>query len=111
VTSEDLDGKPRLFPLGGGVPSDLPGLLPGESVLLWLPGDTAFLAARPDEVPLRVFRVERSTGERTLHVEVGPSDRNGLRSVSPVAFSRDGTAVAFNVSRLFSELYVVAGAR
>lgn len=109
VTSEDLDGRPRLFPLEGGSPRDVPGLLPEENVLLWLPGDTAFLAARANEVPLRVFRVEVATGVRTLHAEVGPTDRNGLRSVSPVAFSRDGTAVAFNVSRLFSELFVVDG--
>lgn len=109
VTSEDLDGGTRLFPLAGGVPRDVPGLLPGETVILWLPGDTAFLAARPDEVPLRVFRVEVATGARVLHAEVGPSDRNGLRSVWPVAFSRDGAAVAFNVSRLFSQLFVAAG--
>lgn len=111
VTSEDLDGRTRLFPIGGGAPRDVPGLLPEENVLLWLPGDTAFLAVRPDEVPLRVFRVERATGARTLHAEVGPSDRNGLRSVTPVAFSRDGAAVAFNVSRLFSQLFVATGAR
>jgi dipeptidyl aminopeptidase/acylaminoacyl peptidase len=109
VTSEDLDGRTRLFPLTGGVPRNVPGLLPGETVLLWLPGDTAFLAVRPEEVPLRVFRVEVETGARVLHAEVGPSDRNGLRSVWPVAFSRDGAAVAFNVSRLFSQLFVVAG--
>ena len=111
VTSEDLDGRTRLFPLAGGTPRDVPGLLPGENLLLWLPGDAAFLAARPDEVPFRVYRVDRTTGERTLHAEVGPSDRNGLRSVWPVAFTRDGAAVAFNVSRLFSQLFVATGAR
>lgn len=111
VTSEDLDRRVRLFPLDGGTPRDVAGLVPGEVVLLWLPGDVAFLAAMPNSVPLRVFRVDARTSERHLHAEVGPADRNGLRSISPVAFSRDGRAVAFNVSRLFSQLFVAEGIR
>ncbi len=111
VTSEDMDGRIRLFPLAGGAPRDVRGLLPGEIVLLWLPGDGAFLAARPNEAPLRVHRVDASTGERRLETEVGPADRSGLRSVGPVAFASDGSAVGFNVSRLFSELYVATGVR
>ncbi len=111
VTSEDLDGKIRLFPLEGGSPSDIAGLLPRENILTWLPGDEAYLAALPNEVPLRVFHVDARTGERRLHAEIGPADRNGLRSVWPVTYSRDGSAVAYNVSRLFSELFVVEGVR
>lgn len=111
VTSEDLDGKVRLFPLRGGAPADVKGLLPGEIVLLWLPGDRAFLAARPNEAPLRVHRVDAATGARRLEGEIGPADRGGLRTVWPVAFSTDGSAAAFNVSRLFSELYVATGLR
>ncbi|HYN43903.1 MAG TPA: WD40 repeat domain-containing protein [Thermoanaerobaculia bacterium] len=111
VTSEDLDRKLRLFPLEGGSPRDIAGLLPSENVLIWLPGDEAYLAAMPNDVPLRVFHVDARTGERRLHAEVGPPDRNGLRSLWPVAFSRDGSAVAYTVSRLFSELFVVEGVR
>lgn len=106
VTSEDLDRQLRLFPLDGGSPRTVAGLLPGEVVLLWLPGDEGFLAALPNSIPLRVFRVDARTAVRRLHAEVGPTDRNGLRSVWPVAYSRDGTVVAFNVSRLFSQLFV-----
>lgn len=109
VTSQDVDGRIRLFPLAGGPPRDVLGLLPDEDVLLWLPGDRAFLAARRNDTPLRVYRVEAATGARRLHSEVGPADRNGLRFVWPVAFSADGTAVAYNVSRLFSELFVAEG--
>jgi hypothetical protein len=111
VTSQDLDTRTRLFPLAGGPPRDVLGLLPDEDVLLWLPGDDAFLAARRNDTPLRVYRVDAATGARRLHAEVGPADRNGLRFVWPVAFSADGTAVAYNVSRLFSELFVAEGAK
>ena len=111
VTSEDLDGTIRLFPLEGGSPREITGLLSREIVLLWLPGDEEFLAALPNDVPFRVFRVNARTGARHLHSEVGPADRNGLRSLWPVAFSRDGSAVAYTVSRLFSELFVVEGVR
>ena len=106
VTSEDVDLRIRLFPLEGGSPRAVTGLLPGEVVLLWLPGDEAFLAATPNSVPLRVFRVDALTGARRLHDEVGPTDRNGLRSVWPVAYSRGGSAVAYSVWRLFSQLFV-----
>lgn len=111
VTSEDLDGRVRLFPLDGGAPRDVKGLLPGEIVLVWLPGDRAFLAARPNEAPLRVHRVDAATGARRLEGEIGPADRGGLRTTWPVAFSIDGSAVAINASRLFSELHVATGLR
>lgn len=106
VTSQDLDGKLKLFPLEGGAPTEIPGLLPGEDLLAWLPGDASYLAARRNDIPLHVFQVDVPGGARRLHTEIGPVNRGGLRGVWPITFSRDGSAVAYNVSLLFSELFV-----
>lgn len=111
VTSVDLDGVYKVFPLDGSPPRAIPGVEPGEEVQRWLPGDREFLVCSRTDVPIRVHRVDAKTGARRLHLEVGPADRAGVRTVGPIVFDREGSTVAYNVSRLLSELFLVSGLR
>ncbi len=61
--------------------------------------------------PVRVDRVDISTGERTRWREIQAQDGAGVAYVSPVVISPDGRSYAYSVHRNLSELYLVRGLR
>ena len=64
----------------------------------------------PSNVPHRVFRVDLSTGQRTLWKELHPPQVAGIR-LSQVSVTPDGRSFLHMYSRLLSNLYVADGLR
>jgi hypothetical protein len=68
-----------------------------------------FIAFR--EQPTSVYRADLSTGQRTLVLQLMPSDPSGVVNLQTVVLSRDAKAYAYNYRRILSELLVVKGLR
>jgi eukaryotic-like serine/threonine-protein kinase len=64
---------------------------------------------RSGGIPVRVDRLDLSTGRRERWKELAPADRTGVISISTIFLSADGTAYAYTYQRLLSELYLVEG--
>jgi hypothetical protein len=62
------------------------------------------------EIPLRVFRVDLATGERTLALEASPRNANGIRC-GHVRFTPDLSPFLFRFRRHTSCLVVVTGVK
>ncbi len=109
IIGHDLSGSlPQLYPLDGGPPRAIPGLLPGE-VYFWS-GDPHFLYVyqlRPS--PNKVYRLNVVSGERQLFKELHPADTTGLCDMSHILISADGRAYVYSYIRMLSELYMVKG--
>jgi Tol biopolymer transport system component len=100
-----------LYPLEGGTPRPLPGVLEGESPVRWSPDGRSLFVWRPGELPAMVTRVEIATGRRTPVREILPADPAGVLSISPVLLSEDGKTCVYTYFRILSDLYVVEGLR
>jgi hypothetical protein len=111
ILARRQDGSWALYPVEGGPPVSLRGLLPQEQPLRFSSdGRFLFAQSRP-QIPLRVFRIDFATGERTLWKELEPPDKAGLSYVRDVVLSRDAAAYAYQYRRWLSSLFVASGLR
>lgn len=111
VPSAESEGQVKLYPIDGGQPRPLPGVGPGDEVLLWSADGRSLLVRRRHTLPVRIDRVEVATGKVALWREIAPADRTGMTEVSSVRISMDGSTFTYTVQRLLSELYLAEGLR
>ena len=109
VAGRAADGTNLLYPVDGGTPRAIPGLLPGDRVLRFGAGGTSLYVASKEELPMRIFTVDLATGRRELWKELAPEDRAGALQVYGICLTADGTSYAYGTSRQLSDLFVVDG--
>jgi DNA-binding winged helix-turn-helix (wHTH) protein/Tol biopolymer transport system component len=100
-----LVARRKLFPLAGGAPSAIPGLMPNERIArldassVWTTGER------------EIVRIDRATGRRETIGDYGSRrPQQCVFSGSPL-LSADGRAYAYTYGTVTSDLYVVEGAR
>ncbi len=105
-----VKGKFMVVPLEGGDPVPLKGVEPGERITGWSQDGSSFFVFNRNDVPLKVYRVDRVSGRRTFFQELGPNDRAGIgRSGLNVIMTPDGTSYVYVTMRDLSELFMVSG--
>jgi len=114
VTAADRDGRVALYPIDGGERREIPGVEPagapsGYVPIQWSTDGRLLYVYRPDDLPVRVFRIDTVTGRKEVWRELVPADLAGVFSVSPVLITPDGSSYAYSVSRELSDLYLVEG--
>jgi len=82
---------------------------PGEQPITWNTDGTSLYVYQPGEVPARVFRLEVSTGKRTLWRQLVPSDPAGVETIGPILLSPDAKTCVYGYHRTLSDLYLVEG--
>ena len=107
-------GKYRICPLDssdgnfkGGEPPPIPGLEDGEQPLRWTPDGQSLYVCDTSKLPLRIFKLETSTGKRQLSKEITPPDISGLASQMVAVITPDGQSLVYSYSRVLSELFIV----
>jgi WD40 repeat protein len=105
------DGKFSIYPVDGGEPAPLPGLLEGEIPVQWSADGRSIYLQEKSGWPRRFFRLETATGKRELWKEIMPSERAGINIDGPLnlRFSSDGKSYAYSVQRFLSQLFLVQG--
>jgi Tol biopolymer transport system component/predicted Ser/Thr protein kinase len=101
--------KAFLYPVSGGEARALSGLSPGEEPITWTPDGNALYTYQPGEVPARVYRVDLSTGKRSLWKELMPIDPAGIETLGPILMTPDGKSFVYGYHRTLSDLYLVEG--
>ena len=102
------DGHAYSFPLNGGPPQPLRGVVDGERMIRWSDDGAAIYVSNLIGIPQRIFRIDLATGRRTLHKQLNPSQTAGVRRTE-LSITPDGRTVLFSFSRLLASLYVVEG--
>ncbi len=97
-----------LYPMEGGQPRPIPGLLAGET-FAWTADPHYVYVYRGKQAPVSVYRLNVLTGERQFLREITPPDVAGVSDISHIHFSADGRAYVYSYTRLLSELYLVKG--
>jgi Tol biopolymer transport system component len=109
VSVQGPDRKLYLYPLDGGEPKSLEGLTAADTPVGWTADGRALYVFRRDEMPVKVYRFDVSTGKRELWREIAPSDGAGVTQIARVYPTPDGKAYIYSFSRVLSDLYVVEG--
>jgi hypothetical protein len=103
-----LDKSVNLYPLDGGPPRPIPGLLPGEGIS-WTSDSHYVYASLGKIAPVKIYRLNIENGQRQLFKEINPSDETGLCDMTNIFFSPNGKAYVYGYTRLLSEIYLVNG--
>ncbi|HEX7613855.1 MAG TPA: protein kinase [Thermoanaerobaculia bacterium] len=107
-------GPDRLFygyPLEGGDPEYVPGLVAEDRPIRFSPDGRALYAYRRGELPARVIRLDLATGEKVTSHELMPADPAGVVEVVSVALTPDVSSYAYSYHRILSDLFLVEGIR
>jgi serine/threonine protein kinase/WD40 repeat protein len=103
------DQKVYLYPVAGGDPKLVPGVLPGERATAWSSDGSALFVSGGGVIPSQVFRVDVATGQRTFWKAVQPADAAGIDTISGLMMSADNKAYVYSYVRTLSDLYLVQG--
>jgi hypothetical protein len=99
-----------LFPLDGGDPTPLVGLVEGDVPIRFAADGRSVFVRESKQFPVLVTRVALGTGRREKVVEAEPSDMTGAAPYpSRVVITPDGETYAYSFSRHLSELFLVDG--
>jgi Tol biopolymer transport system component len=99
-----------LYPLTGGEPIPIRGLEPGDAVDEWSRDGRYLFVHRGGEVPVKVFRLELSTGHKQLWRTLMPADAAGVRGIS-LKPAKGVDSYIYFYPRTLSALYLIQGVR
>ena len=109
VAAHGPDRKMTLFPVDGGAPKAIPGLLPNDRTVCWSADGKALFAFTRGELPAKLSRIDVETGERKPWKELSPSDPTGVEGLTVVRVTRDEQTFAYSYSQRLNDLFVVEG--
>ncbi len=106
VTAE---GGIELIPIDRGEPRQVPASSGGSIVLAWI--ETGLLVSDDLAAGGMVFRVNPTTGQRDVWVDIEPSDPAGIMNLNhdTLVVTPDGRAYGYGWHRATSDLYLVEG--
>jgi eukaryotic-like serine/threonine-protein kinase len=102
------DRRIYLYPLEGGEPTAIPGLDENDRVAQFAAGGHSLFVFRQGEAPMRVYRVDASSGRRELALTLMPQDAGGVSELTALV-TPSGDSYAYSYSRTLSDLYIVDG--
>ena len=103
------DGETWLYPVEGGQPVRPPGIQRGEALVCWSRDGRSLYLRQGEGTPVRLFRVDVSTGRRELWKELSPSDASGLVGLFEIHAAPEAGAYAYTYERTLSDLFLVGG--
>ena len=111
VFARDLTGKAYIYPLVGGKPRAVAGLLPGDVWANWASDGKSIYVYDDKVTKLDLFRIDAATGNRQLIRTMAPLDNAGLAGIETFRITSDGKSYAYSYNRALSTLYIVDGVK
>ena len=111
VVSVGPDQRFYLYPVDGGEPAPIPGLVKGDVPGQWTRDGRSLFVRRRGDIPQRIMKLDVATGRKELWKELMPPDPAGIWTVSPVVITPDEKYYAYGFARSLADLYVVDGLR
>jgi len=107
VVVSEVDGKTDLYDLDGGPPRPVPALSGDLYAIKWCADGRSLFVRTSSIKPLRVYRLELSSGRMELWKEFSVSDiGTGDLEVIPTP---DGKSYVYGYRRYFSDLFIAEG--
>ena len=103
------DQRYYLYPVAGGEPQPIPGVVPQDRIECWTADGRTLVVHRRGELPSKVYRLDVATGRKDLWKELIPLETAGLGDIGGVVLSRNGKSYVYGTGWILSELYLVSG--
>ena len=111
VVAQGADGLFYGYPLEGGDPEYIPGLVAEDRPIRFSPDGMSLYAYRRGELPARVFRLRLDSGGKETAAELMPADPAGVVEIVSVLLTQDASSYAYSYHRILSDLFLVEGLR
>jgi len=109
--ARDPSGKAWLYPVAGGTPQPVQGLIPRDIWINWSADGRFGYVCQDDITHAPIFRLEVGTGRRQMLTDLAPSDPAGLTAIVPVRITPDARFFAYSYDRALSNLFLVKGVK
>jgi len=109
LAGETSEYKLALFRIDGGAAPQIPGVQPGYVLAQWSADSQALYVFRQGEVPLKIQRLDITTGKMKVVRELAPADPGGVVSIGPVITNVSASEFAYSYYQTLSVLYVISG--
>jgi len=109
VAAQGPDGLFYGFPIEGGDPEYVPGLVAEDRPIRFSPDGKALFAYRRGELPAHVIRLDLGTGEKHPSQDLMPPDAAGVVEIVSVVLTPDVASYAYSYHRILSDLFLVEG--
>jgi DNA-binding winged helix-turn-helix (wHTH) protein/Tol biopolymer transport system component len=107
--STQLASAKALYPLAGGEPRSVPGLEDEDRVIRWGTDARSLYVYRDRERPLKIYKLDLSTGRKELAKEIAPADPAGVLGPINVLLTPDGKGYVYAFARRLTDLFLVKG--
>ena len=102
-------GGVAVYPTAGGASRLIPGLDPGFVPIQWSDDNSSVYGSFPGQVPVKIYKVNLVSGEKTLIQELQPGTIAGVVNIHPVVMTRDASRFAYSYYQVMSVLYLISG--
>jgi dipeptidyl aminopeptidase/acylaminoacyl peptidase len=103
------DQKGYVFPVAGGDPRPVNGMEPGDIPIVCNEDNRSIFLYRTGEIPAKVYRLNLSTGIKTVWKQIAPLDPTGVSTIGPILMTPDGKTYVYGFHRTLGDLYLVEG--
>lgn len=110
IAGSSLADEGGLYPMDGGEPHAISGLVPGEK-FVWTSDTRYMYVYQWKQAPVKIYRLNIFSGQRQFVKEITPPELTGNCDIARIIFSADGRYYAYSYTRLLSELYLIKGLR
>jgi len=107
--ANESSGKRVLYPLSGGPTQEVHGLTDGDRVINWAADSRSLFVYTRGEFPVKIYRLDLSTGRKSLMREIRPTDAAGVLNTPKFFITPDGRSYLYQLQRYICELYLVNG--
>jgi len=111
VAAVDRSSRIVLQPVGGGEPTPLPELEPGDEPIRWSADGSSLYVLRRGVSSGRVYRLQIAQRQVELTTELLPSDRAGLIGILAVQTTPHGEFYVYSYTQDLSDLFLVDNLR
>ncbi len=101
----------EIYPVGEGESRLVPGSTNGDIPIQWSDDGNYLYVYRQAGLPTRIERIDLTTGERALWMELSPADPSGVFDIDMLHMTRDGKSYIYSFRRLLFQLQLVEGLR
>jgi serine/threonine protein kinase/Tol biopolymer transport system component len=103
------DQKGYLFPTAGGDARPISGMEPGDIPIVCNEDKRSIFLYRTGEIPAKVYRLDLSTGKKTVWKQIAPLDPTGVSTIGPIVMTPNGKTYVYGFHRTLGDLYLVEG--
>jgi serine/threonine protein kinase/Tol biopolymer transport system component len=106
LIAADARNNSRFYPLAGGAPQPIAGFKPEDRIVRWSSDGRSLYVLENTDIPIRISRLDLSTGRRELWKELNPADPAGIREFKTVLMTPDGKYYVYGLTRSITSLYL-----